>query len=51
MRISYLLVILVHMMLRLPTHEVTREWKYQRVHSAPGDQNSKVDADAGMQIE
>jgi hypothetical protein len=48
---SSLFVILVHMMLRLPTHEVTREREQDRIHRSPGDQDSEVEADAGMQIE
>lgn len=39
---SSLFVILVHMVLRLPTHKVAREWEQQRVHCAPSNQDSKV---------
>ena len=39
------------MMLRLPTHEVAREWEHQSIHRAPSDQDSKVEADAGVQVE
>jgi hypothetical protein len=46
-----LLIILVHMMLRLPTHEVTSEWEQYRVHRSPSDQNSKVETNAGVQVE
>ena len=46
-----LLVIFVHMMLRLPTHEVAREREHQSIHRPPSDQNSKVEADAGVQVE
>jgi hypothetical protein len=38
------------MMLRLPAHEITREREYQRIHRTPGDQDSEVKTNAGMQI-
>lgn len=45
-----LLVIFVHVVLRLPAHEVTREREQQSVHRAPSDQDSKVETDARVQV-
>jgi len=45
MQFISLFVVLVDVVLRLPAHEVTCEWKQQRVYSAPSNQDSEVYAD------
>ena len=44
-------IVLVHAMLRLPSHKVTSKWEQGHVDRAPGEQDAKVETNPAMQAE